>query len=114
MFCSCSQQQQPAPSQWEYEVVEIKGSKLPKTYSPGEKEELIKRSNFLPLQFQDNAEVISILNHWGNEGWELVDVYTVTETIFPNFGDESMHTGIKANTRTNAINFVFKRQKSEK
>lgn len=57
MLCSCNQQQQSTPTQWEYEIVEIKGSKLPRAYSPSEREELTKRSSLLPLQFQDNAEI---------------------------------------------------------
>lgn len=88
----------------------MEGSKLPQTYSPNDQQQLLNRSAFLPLEFRSNSDIISMLNHWGKEGWELVDVYTTTETVFPNFGDENLHTGIKANTRTKALNFVFKRQ----
>lgn len=54
------------------------------------------------------------LNTLGNEGWELSTSYTLIETAYPNFGNEGYHTGIKTNTRTKAIVYVFKRQKKQK
>lgn len=51
------------------------------------------------------------LNLFGEEGWELVDVYTVIETEHPNFGNSEYVTGIRENTRTGSVNFVFKRKK---
>jgi len=50
------------------------------------------------------------LNEYGAEGWELVDVYTTTETVHPNFGDEKYVTGIRENTRTRKVTYVFKRK----
>lgn len=50
------------------------------------------------------------LNIEGLDGWELVGMYNITETVFPNFGNAEYHTGIKENTRTRKVNFVFKRR----
>ena len=41
--------------------------------------------------------------------WELVSAYTETGTAFPNFGSSEYVTGIRDNTRTSVVNFVFKR-----
>ena len=50
------------------------------------------------------------LNKLGEEGWELAGVYTNTQTVFPNFGDDKYVTGIRTNTRTSVITFVLKRE----
>lgn len=50
------------------------------------------------------------LNKLGTEGWELVGVYTETNTVFPNFGKDEYVTGIRTNTRTTKVNFVLKRE----
>lgn len=49
------------------------------------------------------------LNNLGKHGWELVDVYTIIETVHPNFGNSEYVTGIRENVRTRSINYVFKR-----
>lgn len=77
---------------WEYKIVSVEGKESEK-YSPRE----ISVSN------ED-------LNLFGKEGWELVDIYTITETVHPNFGDEKYVTGLQPNTRTSKVNFVFKRK----
>lgn len=102
-----------SPQQWEYNIVSFPGSKLPTVYSPNDKEALIELSNSQTLHFPEASAIPNSLNLYGKEGWELVSVYTTTETVFPNFGDPSYHTGVKENTRTNTINFVFKRPKQE-
>lgn len=53
------------------------------------------------------------LNTLGDDGWELVGCWPETETMFPNFGSDEYHTGIKSNTRTSKVALVFKRAKSE-
>ncbi|MDD6702431.1 MAG: hypothetical protein PUE35_07545 [Bacteroidales bacterium] len=106
LLVACSKNETPA---WEYMVLPVEGSKFPTVYSPTEKEALEKQSNFKALNFL-NHNFDATLNSYGKEGWELVDIYTTEETVFPNFGDAEYHTGIKENTRTATINFVFKRQ----
>jgi hypothetical protein len=63
--------------------------------------------------FISNQELM--LNKMGIEGWELVSTYTEIATAFPNFDwRDNYISGIRSNTRTTVINFVFKRPKSGK
>lgn len=80
-------------SKWEYKVVTLDG-------------EVVKDHESKEFKVSDDD-----LNIFGNEGWELVDVYTVGETSYPNFGDKSYVTGIRENVRTKSVNYVFKRKK---
>ena len=51
----------------------------------------------------------------GREGWELVSTYTEIATAFPNFDwRDNYISGIRSNTRTTVVYFVFKRPKSGK
>lgn len=77
---------------WEYKIVSIDGEESSK-FSPKE----LKVSN------ED-------LNLFGKEGWELVDTYTTTESVHPNFGNAEYVSGLQPNVRTNSVNFVFKRK----
>lgn len=61
---------------------------------------------FIPPKFHDQT---AILNEMGNKGWELVNVYTEVSTVFGT--NNNRYNG---NTKTQVINFVFKRPKSEK
>lgn len=49
------------------------------------------------------------LNKLGQEGWELVTVYTEIQTVHPNFGNDKYVTGLQPNTRTQGVFYVFKR-----
>ena len=82
-------------SNWEYKVVTIKGT---------EKEV----SKFDPNRFDVSDESLSL---FGKDGWELVNVYSTTETVHPNFGNSEYVTGMQPNVRTSELNFVFKREK---
>lgn len=106
LLAGCNKQES---EQWEYKVLPIIGSKLPTVYSPNDKETLIQRSDFQTLEFF-GSNFDMMLDSYGKDGWELVNVYTTIETAFPNFGDAEYHTGVKENTRTQTINFVFKRR----
>jgi len=77
---------------WEYKTVSVNSESTDK-FSPGE----VKISN------ED-------LNLFGQEGWELVGVYTITETVHPNFGNSEYVNGIQPNVRTGKVNFIFKRK----
>ncbi|MBO7568153.1 MAG: DUF4177 domain-containing protein [Bacteroidales bacterium] len=85
-LCSCS-------TNWEYKVVTIGGEETkdsaPKT---------------IKVAGED-------LNIFGKDGWELVGIYTNTETAYPNFGNAEYVTGIRENVRTGSVSFVFKRKK---
>ena len=98
MLGACSNKD-TAPQQWEYNIVSFPGSKLPTVYSPNDEKALIELSNSQTLHFPEASSIPNSLNLYGKEGWELVSVYTTTETVFPNFGDPSYHTGVKENTR---------------
>ena len=52
---------------------------------------------------------INVMDSLGCEGWELVNTYTELYTLYPNFGQEGYHTGIKENVKIKNICFVFKR-----
>ena len=84
---------------WEYKVVKVAGKPA---------EEL---ADYGPLVYGDQT---AMLNKMGKEGWELVSTYTETATSFPNFGSSEFVTGIRTNTRTCVVNFVFKRQSDGK
>ena len=88
-LASCSQK-------WEYKTVTVSGEKFE------------TMEDFLPKTFDIPDSTLSAL---GNEGWELVDIYTQTETVHPNFGNSQYVTGIQPNVRTSEVNFVFKRKK---
>ena len=80
-------------SKWEYKIVTVDNEETSKFDTP---------------EFSVTSED---LNLFGEEGWELVNVYAVTETKHPNFGNSEYVTGIRENTRTQSLNFVFKRRK---
>lgn len=83
-------------SNWEYKVVSVKGNVDETKDKFGEKK----------FEVTDEA-----LNLFGKEGWELVSVYENTETVHPNFGNDSYVTGLQPNVRTSEVNLVFKRRK---
>lgn len=80
-------------SKWEYKIVTVENEQA---------------SAFEASEIKVSSED---LNLFGEEGWELVDVYTIVETEHPNFGNSEYVTGIRENTRTASVNYVFKRKK---
>lgn len=95
---SCSKKeeaQKEKVQKWEYKIISEWG---------------IDRGSFdskaLPLPEEE-------LNKLGDEGWELVDVYTRIETVHPNFGNKEYVIGLQPNTRTEAVIYVLKRPKKE-
>lgn len=92
LFLSASFLLTACSGRWEYKIVNVEGSAsteyAPRTYNVTDED----------------------LNLFGKEGWELVDVYVITETVHPNFGNAEYVTGIRENTRTESVNYVFKRK----
>lgn len=82
---------------WEYKVMKVAGQESVGDYAP--------------MTYGDQS---GMLTKMGNEGWELVSTYTEVNTAFPNFGNSDYVTGIRTNTRTTVLNFVFKRKASKK
>ena len=79
---------------WEYKVVKVAG------------EDATLMADYGSKVFQDQTPM---LNKMGKDGWELVNTYTEIGTAFPNFGNSDYVTGIRENTRTMVLNFIFKR-----
>ena len=94
LLASCSKN-----SPWEYKVVKVAGK-------PAE-----TLADYGALVYGDQT---AMLNKMGKEGSELVSTYTETATAFPNFGNSDYVTGIRDNTRTSVVNFIFKRQSDGK
>lgn len=97
-------------TQWEYKIVTISENITLQDRADRLAKNMTGRLGYegvVAINFDDPS---SKLNELGKEGWELVSTYTTTETIFPNMGNADYHTGIKENTRTESINFVFKRK----
>lgn len=80
---------------WEYRTIEVWGENYGNFYARAQ-----------PIPKSD-------LDTLGANGWELISVYTLTETVHPNFGNEKYITGLQPNTRTSAVCYVFKRPKTE-
>jgi len=82
---------EPSNVLWQYKMIEVSGLAL----------------------FDSSSKVISIdleeFQQLGTDGWELCATIPYIETGFPNFGSEEYHTGIKSNTRTSKVVFLFKR-----
>lgn len=47
----------------------------------------------------------------GTEGWELVFMQAENETVYPNFGNPEMTTGLQPNLRTASVLCVFRKEK---
>ena len=81
-------------TKWEYKVVKVAGR---------DAEEM---AEFSPKVYSDQTPM---LNMMGKDGWELIEVYTEVATVHPNFGYSQYVNGIRDNTHTSVLNFVFKR-----
>jgi len=91
LLCSCN-----GTHKWEYKIVKVAGK------------ETEKMADFSPLKYADQTPM---LNKMGEDGWELVNSYTETSTSFPNFGSGEYVIGLRDNTRTCVVSFIFKRPK---
>ena len=93
-LASCGNESQT----WEYKVIKVAG------------QDAAVMEDYGPKVFEDQTQM---LNKMGKDGWELVNTYTEVGTAFPNFGNKDYVTGIRQNTRTTVLNFIFKRQVKE-
>ena len=95
MFASCRND-----VKWEYKTIIV-----------NDYQDFMNRENTnLPEISMSDAE----LNKLGAEGWELVNIYELVGTNFPNFGEKQYHTGVKENVKTTSVRFVFKRKSDKK
>jgi hypothetical protein len=81
---------------WEYKVISLNAKEL----------DLYVNDEINPAQVDVSQ---SLLNQYGLEGWELVDIVTQYETVHPNFGNDEYVYGIQPNVRPNSADLVFKR-----
>lgn len=93
IFCALICLLSSCSTNWEYKIVTVNGEET-------------KDSSPKTIKISDED-----LNIFGKDGWELVGVYTNTETAYPNFGHAESVLGIKENVRTGFVSFVFKRKK---
>ena len=91
---SCSKKEEP--NKWEYKTL-ISWPEMSSYFDYFHK-------NSIPVPEEE-------LNKLGEDGWELVSVYTRIETVHPNFGNDKYVTGLQPNTRTEGVFYVFKRPK---
>ena len=91
---SCSNRED-THQKWEYRTLVVYANA-----NDGDYDKFVK--NEIPVPYAKLAAL-------GAQGWELVDVFTETETVHPNFGDPKYVTGIQPNTRTYRALYVFKR-----
>ncbi len=94
LFVGCGEK-----ARWEYKLLEVS------TVGEESKEDSGRRDLTL-----NEAQ----LQQLGDEGWELVTSWNEIETCFPNFGNDSYHTGIKSNVRSHRVRLVFKRPAPKK
>lgn len=94
VIASCSKKEEP--QKWEYKTL-ISWAEISSELD-------FFNNNSIPVPEKD-------LNKLGEEGWELVSVYTRIQTVHPNFGNKKYVTGLQPNTRTHGVFYVFKRLK---
>ena len=87
-ICGCT-------TQWQYKTIEVEGIK---SDTHGD-----YFSRYFPIDD-------SFLNEMGEDGWELVSCYPLTESVYADMGSERLILHYKTNTRTVAIRYVFKKK----
>lgn len=81
---------------WEYKVVYLESTEI---------EEYIE-SDFNPKEVKLHE---SMINSYGENGWELVDTYLEMETSHPNYGNSDYVTGLQPNVRPQRLVLIFKK-----
>lgn len=91
VFTACNKEQK-----WEYKVLTMYGNAYGEHSS------------------RDFEEPTDTLNKLGQEGWEVVGVYTETETAYPDFGGRNLIIHYKENVRTLCVRYILKRPYTNK
>lgn len=60
--------------------------------------------------YSNTFDVGDVIKEYDYSDWELCAAIPLTETVYPNFGSEEYHIGIKSNTRIKSIVLIFKRK----
>ena len=92
----------PLPK-WEYRTLEVLAVR-PET----DLADSIRLSEFMRKTVPDATSQLGAL---GQEGWELTAVFLEDETVHPNFGKDSLVTGLQPNTRPQKLVCLLKRRK---
>lgn len=96
LFCAC---RQGDPS-YEYKILRLKSDIAENIYE-----------DFQSSLFDDPT---SALNRMAKEGWTLDHVYTEVFTTYPNLSTDKRHVaGIRTNTKTLSVYFIFRRRRME-
>ena len=95
-------------SKWEYKVMTIEGATLDEgcTGLMWQTQRIADKT----IRYFSEEEMRDSLNSVGQQGWELVDIVALVETLHPNFGDKNYATTTQPNTRTQELKLVFKRK----
>lgn len=95
LCCSC---QQGDPS-YEYKILRLKSDIAENMYE-----------DFQSSLFDDPTPT---LNRMAKEGWVLDNVYTEVCTTYPNLSTDKRHVaGIRTNTKTRCVYFIFRRRRT--
>ena len=96
LFCSC---QQGDPS-YEYKILRLRSEVADNMLE-----------DYHPSNFDDPTPA---LNRMAKEGWILDNVYTEVCSSYPNLSTDKRHVaGIRTNTKTYCVYFIFRRRRRE-
>lgn len=104
LLMSCDHKDEKPIQKWEYNVLRLDYSEL--NYDDNDVHErlaICTVADDYAIHWEDSLSIL------GKEGWELVSVYTVISTSFPNFGNDNYVTGIREQTATRALRAILKR-----
>jgi hypothetical protein len=92
------------PVRWEYAYVSV-GARNGK----GEADLDRDGPGAISATHVDSDKLKTVSDEMAKNGWELAGTALESQTSFPNFGKEDLHTGIKQNVRPQALILAFRR-----
>jgi hypothetical protein len=92
------------PVRWEYAYVSV-GARNGK----GEADLDRDGPGAISATHVDSDKLKAVSDEMAKNGWELAGTALESQTSFPNFGKEDLHTGIKQNVRPQALILAFRR-----